>query len=323
MPLNEFGIIQQFFSDLTVSRSDTIKGIGDDCAILQPDPDKLLVVSTDTLVSGRHFFANTSPENIGYKSLAVNLSDLAAMGAKPAWVSLALTMPQADQDWLRRFVSGFGELARSHSLELIGGDLTQGPLSITVTIHGYASPEYVLQRQGACIGDLIAVSGNLGSAALALQQLMAVSVTGGRDVNDDLLEALHRPQPRVQLGMQLAQFATSCIDISDGLLSDLGHICHASGCQAEIQLASLPCHQAVLHEIDQTNSWDIPLTGGDDYELCFTLKPSDADLLADISQQAGVAVTVIGEMKRGAGVVCMDDKHQVVEITSSGFMHFS
>ena len=322
MSLNEFGIIQQFFSDLTGRRADTLKGIGDDCAILQPRPDKLLVVSTDTLVAGRHFFTNAQPENIGYKSLAVNLSDLAAMGAEPAWVSLALTMPEADHAWLKDFVSGFGQLARCHSLELIGGDLTRGPLSITVTIHGYVSPGHVLQRQGANAGDLVAVSGNLGSAALALQQLMGLSAADSPEVDGDLLNALNRPEPRIQLGMQLAQFATSCIDISDGLISDLGHICHASGCQAEIELPRLPCHPVVSAQIQDTGCWDIPLTGGDDYELCFTLKPSDAGLLADISQETGVAITTVGKMKRGAGVVCMDEKHQVVQIASSGFMHF-
>lgn len=318
MPLNEFDIIQRYFSDLTDSRSDTLQGIGDDCALLQPRQDQLLAVSTDTLVAGRHFFPNASPQCIGFKSLAVNLSDLAAMGAEPAWVSLALTLPEVDENWLQQFSLGFSELAKQYKLQLIGGDLTQGPLSITVTIHGYVDPKKVLKRQGARVGDLVCVSGKLGNAALALQYL-----NDSRPVDQVLLDALQKPQPRIALGLELRGVATSCIDLSDGLISDLGHICGASGCMAVIDLLKLPCDDEVSRQIDETNSWLIPLTGGDDYELCFTLNPDNLAILSEFSTKTGVAVTVIGEIKAGSGVVCLDQDKKPLEITSSGYMHFS
>ena len=318
MSLNEFDIIQRYFSDLTGSRADTLTGIGDDCAVLKPPRGKLLAVSTDTLVAGRHFPPETTAADIGFKSLAVNLSDLAAMGAEPAWVSLSLTLPEVDEDWLSGFSSGFAELARQFNLQLIGGDLTRGPLSITVTIHGLVTPGHVLKRQGAWEGDLVCVSGTLGDAAFALDQ-----VSAGSACDPELLKALNRPQPRVELGLKLTDVATSCIDISDGLVSDLGHICKASACRAQIYLDRLPCHLAVKKAIEISGSWEFPLTGGDDYELCFTLPPKHIELLPEISTETAVPLTVIGEIKLGSGVAVIDENGQQLEMTSAGFMHFS
>ena len=318
MSLNEFDIIQRFFSGLTGKRPDTLIGIGDDCALLQPPAGKLLAVSTDTLVAGRHFPAQTSAQDIGYKSLAVNLSDLAAMGAEPAWVSLSLTLPEAEEDWLAGFSRGFAELANEFQLELIGGDITRGPLSISVTIHGFVAPEKSMTRSGANVGDIVCVSGSLGEAALALGRL-----ADGQSISDNLLNRLNRPSPRVNLGMQLTGLATSCIDISDGLVADLGHICDASACQAEINLQQLPCSTDVYDEIQQSQSWDIVLAGGDDYELCFTVSPASRWQLAEISNQTGLQITEIGEMKTGSGVSCLNQKGQPVPLNLTGFKHFS
>lgn len=317
MSLNEFDIIQQYFSDLTHHRHDTLLGIGDDCALLKPPADKLIAVSTDTLVGGIHFFIDESAENIGYKSLAVNLSDLAAMGAEPAWVSLALTLPESDPNWLAGFASGFARLAHFYNLELIGGDITRGPLSITVTIQGLVSPKSVLKRQGAVPGDLVCTSGKLGSAALALKQINEKLL-----VDNGLLEKLLRPEPRVSLGILLGGLATACIDISDGLLADLGHLCEASGCGAMIELVSVPAEHQVIEYIQDKDNWDVLLSGGDDYELCFTIAPEKVNQLAMISRQTGVELTVIGKIVEGNDIDCIDQSGHSFKNRNSGFMHF-
>lgn len=316
MSLNEFDIINRFFSDLTDSRADTITAIGDDCALLKPPPGKLLAVSTDTLVAGEHFFEDIAPEKIGHKSLAVNLSDLAAMGATPAWVSLALTLPEVNEAWLASFAKGFGKLAQHHNLELVGGDLTKGNLSITITIHGFVDPDSVMRRAGAALDDLVCVTGKLGAAALALKYIKA-----SEPVADELLTALQMPEPRVAAGQAIAKIATACIDISDGLMADLGHICQASGCGAELDLAKLPVKEQVLKEINKTSCWDLALSGGDDYELCFTLNPQDLNELEKISQRFQLDLTVIGKITAAKGVVCLQNG-QPVDITATGYMHF-
>jgi len=315
--VNEFDLIQRYFSQLTDNRVDTVAGIGDDCALLRPDVNRLLAVSTDTLVSGRHFPADTDPKSLGFKCLAVNLSDLAAMGAEPAWVSLSLTLPEQDEAWLTSFAAGFGELARHYQLQLVGGDLTRGPLSITVTIHGQVQADRVMRRNGASVGDLVCVSGNLGDAALALHEMRH-----GEVADIMLQQALDRPQPMVGLGIELATYASSCIDISDGLVADLGHICDASQCQAQIQLELLPCSEPVLQHIAQSGSWAVAVSGGDDYQLCFTIPPQHRDKLAKISESSGIAIAVIGEIKAGQGVFCFDRDHQLVKLKASGYKHF-
>jgi len=316
MSLNEFDIINRFFSDLTDSRSDTITTIGDDCALLKPPPGKLLAVSTDTLVAGEHFFEEVPPETIGHKSLAVNLSDLAAMGATPAWASLALTLPEVDEGWLASFAQGFGKLAKQHQLELVGGDLTKGSLSITITIHGFVEPDSVMRRAGAALGDLVCVTGKLGAAALALKYIKA-----SESVDGELLTALQVPEPRVGAGQAIAKIATACIDISDGLMADLGHICQASGCGAQLELAKLPVNDQVLKEINKTSAWELVLSGGDDYELCFTLNPKDMEELEKISRRFQLDLTVIGKITAAKGVVCLQNG-QPVDITATGYMHF-
>ncbi|MBT8438558.1 MAG: thiamine-phosphate kinase, partial [Gammaproteobacteria bacterium] len=235
MSLNEFDIIQQYFSLLTRPRKDVMTGIGDDCALLVPETGKILAVSTDTLVVDRHFLSDVDPASLGHKCLAVNLSDLAAMGAEPCWVTLALTLPEVNENWLDKFSQGFGELANQHKLQLVGGDTTRGPLSITLTVHGQVEQDKVLKRDGARVGDLICVTGTLGQAAQALNNII-----NGTSVSEKARKALEWPQPRVTTGIALKGQATACIDLSDGLIADLGHICSASKLKAEVEKSAIP-----------------------------------------------------------------------------------
>jgi len=317
MSLNEFDIIQRYFSSLTESHPDTITGIGDDCAILDIPEGYQLAVSSDTLVSGRHFFADVGAESLGHKALAVNLSDLAAMGAKPAWVSLALTLPKVDENWLAAFARGFGKLAQQYQVQLIGGDTTSGPLAISLTVQGLVKKHRALYRSSAQAGDVIVVSGTLGDAALALKQLQ-----NQQHPDKCLRQALEKPDPRVELGLALSGKAHSCIDISDGLLADLGHICERSKLGAEIYLQQLPISANLRAYLNATQDWSMVLSGGDDYELCFTLSESESVHLSSLSHQLGIALTVIGRMTSGSGVTCRDGNHQRVKFDNLGFQHF-
>lgn len=291
-------------------------GIGDDCALLVPEPGKILAVSTDTLVAGRHFLADVDPASLGHKCLAVNLSDLAAMGAEPCWVSLALTLPDVDENWLKKFTRGFAQLAEKHGLQLVGGDTTRGPLTITITVHGQVEADAALTRSGARSGDLICVTGKLGEAALVLKKLL-----DGDAVDEDARLALERPQPRVATGVALKGLATACIDISDGLLADLGHICSASKLKAELEKVAVPGSEATLnHEI----LLDFALTGGDDYELCFTVPEKFKDRLPEIAQQTEVSISVIGRMTEGQGIEIFDENGTRMDMPEQqGYMHFS
>jgi len=317
MSLSEFDIIERYFSDLKSTRSDVLLGIGDDCALLQAQPGKCLAVSTDTLVAGRHFFADTDAFKLGYKSLAVNLSDLAAMGAEPCWVSLALTIPDIDTSWLTDFANGFSTLCRKYGLQLIGGDTTAGPLSISVTVHGQLDANQALKRSKAQVGDLVCVSGHIGDAALALVQLQQ-----GQAVSDNLQQALLLPEPRIDLGRELIGHANACIDISDGLYADLGHICRASDCQAVLSLPKLPLSREVEQAVSGSGSWGLPLGGGDDYELCFTLAADKKLLLESISARLSLPLTVIGYIQAGEGVICQDADGNGIQPDKTGFMHF-
>jgi thiamine-monophosphate kinase len=319
MSISEFDIIGRFFTDSEFSRPDVLLGIGDDCALLQPPPGYALAVSTDTLVEGIHFFAGTDAEALGHKSLAVSLSDLAAMGAQPCWASLALTLPEgeADEAWLAAFSDGFLSLARQHNLQLIGGDTTSGPLSITVTIHGLVKASEALKRSTAAVGDCVFVSGRLGDAALALEQLQrnelpAVSIR----------DALELPDPRVRLGMALVGIATACIDISDGLLADLGHICEASGCAAEIQRAKLPISSEMRTYIQKKSDWSKVLAGGDDYELCFTAPETRRQAISALADELGIVLTEIGLIRSGDSIHCFDESGKELKLTHTGYQHF-
>jgi thiamine-monophosphate kinase len=318
--LTEFDLIRRFFAHLTAARDDVRLGIGDDAALLDVAPGKTLVVSMDTLVSGVHFFPSVSPASLGHKSLAVNLSDLAAMGAEPAWATLSLTLPEVDDSWLEAFASGFGALATRYGIQLIGGDTTRGPLSITVQAHGLVPAESALRRGGARDGDQIYVTGCLGDAALFLNALNTDSVTAG---GEPLRQCLERPEPRVEAGVALRELATSAIDISDGLLADLGHILDASGVGATIELDKIPLSEqaATLHSRDE--DWTPIVSGGDDYELCFSVPQSKQSDIARISERLHLKMTCIGVIEGRSGLRALLPDGSLWRAPSAGFSHFA
>jgi thiamine-monophosphate kinase len=316
MPESEFSLIDQYFRRSGAERADVALGIGDDAALLRVPDGQELVVTVDTLVAGVHFPADTPPEAIGHKALAVNLSDLAAMGATPAWVTLALTLPAAEHDWLEAFAAGFFALAMTHEVQLVGGDTTRGPLSITVQAMGLVPAGRALRRAGAREGDAILVTGCLGDAALALQQ-GAAAIT-------ELRARLDTPQPRVAAGQALRELASSAIDISDGLLADLGHIVRASAVGAELWVDALPRSEAFRHALDREQpDWHaLPLTGGDDYELCVTLPPERIETARARLVELGQPFTEVGRIHAGRGIRCRHEDGREYQPTSRGYDHF-
>lgn len=291
-------------------------GIGDDAAVLGLPPGRQLVVCTDTLVEGVHFLPEASPRSVGFKSLAVNLSDLAAMGADPAWFLMALTLPSADPGWIDAFAEGMAELARKSRITLAGGDISSGSLNISITALGLVSEGRALTRSGAKPGDLIVVSGAPGAAANALRLLR----TGGLPDPEDL-QALEFPRPRLALGKALQGHASSCIDISDGLLADLGHILEQSSKGAELELSKLPCPKS-LERLPDDIRWPLQLSGGDDYELCFTIPPSSLGRLDELALRGQTALTVIGTVKENPGFSVKDPGGGRYEAADSGYEHF-
>jgi thiamine-monophosphate kinase len=292
-------------------------GIGDDAAICEVPSGMQLVISTDTLVAGVHFPEDTAATDIGYKALAVNLSDLAAMGAAPAWFSLAVSVPEMDMDWLQAFAHGVLELANEHKVALIGGDTTRGPLSITVTVHGFVPSGTALRRDAAKPGDDIWVTGSLGDAAAALQQI------GSGLQSMKLRHRLDRPTPRVAAGMAIRGLANAAIDVSDGLAQDLGHILAASGLGADLELGRLPVSSSLLefHPDDETR-WRLQLAGGDDYELCFTAAPKNAFAIEQALAECGVSASVIGHVNEQAGLQCLKPEGDALVLHRTGYQHF-
>lgn len=300
-------------------RPDVAIGIGDDAAVVQVPAGHQLVICADTLNAGVHFPLDTAPADIGWKALAVNLSDLAAMGAQPAWCTLSLSTPTDDVAWLDAFLDGFLGLADEHGIALIGGDTTRGPLSISVTAHGLVEPDRALRRDGAQAGDDVWVSGTLGDAAAALG-LLAAPVS---EAPIDLRARLDRPQPRVALGMLLAGIAHAAIDISDGLWADLGHLCRASGLGAEVHVTALPCSPGLAQAIDAAGRREVQAAGGDDYELCFTAPTDKRTQIGQIAARTGVALTCIGRMRGGEGVHGLEADGRVWQPARAGWVHFS
>lgn len=321
MALSEFQLIERYFSALCPSRDDVVLGVGDDCALLQPPAGRQLAVSMDTLVEGRHFSPGAEPEALGHKCLAVNLSDLAAMGAVPAWLTLALTLPVANEAWLAAFAKGLGGLAQRHGVQLIGGDTTKGPLSITLQVHGFVEPGRALRRDGAQAGDLIYVSGTLGDAGLAL--LAAQGLYVDMDELAFLRRRLNRPTPRLALGQALCGIASAAIDLSDGLGSDLKHICERSGVGATLYADQLPLSAGVAEYIAANGDWALPLSAGDDYELCITVP---AERQAEVETLAGefdCGLTWVGMIEQRAGLrVSLPDGRQSDDIPT-GYDHFA
>jgi thiamine-monophosphate kinase len=318
--LSEFELIQAYFTDLDGPRDDVVLGVGDDCALVRTPPGMQLALSIDTLVEGIHFFPDVDPESLGHKALAVNLSDLAAMGATPAWATLALTLPHADPPWLAAFSRGFAALAKRYEVQLIGGDTTRGPLTVTIQAHGWLPAGQALCRAGARVGDLIYVTGTLGDAGLALHQRLA-----GRPwqaVAPALRLRLERPEPRIETGLVLREIASAAIDLSDGLLADLDHILRASGCGAQVRLDRIPLSDPVAEAVETGAGWQLPLSSGDDYELCFTLPPAHQHRLARLSERLSLPITRIGEIETGSGLRCVQADGNLWRPDQPGYEHF-
>jgi len=318
--LNEFELITRYFARQPVTRADVALGIGDDAAVLNVPPGQQLVVSTDMLVAGVHFPEHTDAVSIGHKSLAANLSDLAAMGATPAWYTLNLSLPQADPSWLEGFCAGMFDLARGYDVALVGGDTTRGPLTIGIQIMGFVPHGQALQRAGARPGDRIYVTGLLGEAALGLRVAQ-----GQLKLPDEflanVLTRLNRPLPRVPAGLRLRGLASACIDISDGLAADLGHILAASAVGARIHLKRLPLSPAYDSAFEQVG-WQAALAGGDDYELCFTVPPAQETAFRIASAQFGVPCSYIGDIEAEAGLRIVDEQGALYQPGQAGFDHF-
>jgi thiamine-monophosphate kinase len=315
--LGEFELIERFFTPPV--RRATL-GVGDDCALLQPTPGTTLAVSSDMLIEGRHFLATVAPDRLGHKALAVNLSDLAACGAKPLAFTLALAMPSADEAFLEPFARGLLALGEQHGCELIGGDTTRGPLAICITVFGELPPGAALLRSGAHAGDDVYASGTLGDARLALEAFrgtISLDETSFRQAR----QAMELPTPRIGLGLALRGLATSAIDVSDGLVGDLGHVLRRSGVGAVVDADALP-RSAALAAQPPALQHQCLLAGGDDYELIFTARPDRRAAIEAAAAAVGVAVTRIGRIEAGAALRIVDRHGAAVASGARGFDHF-
>lgn len=327
--MTEFEIIRRYFAEHGVRRDDVVIGIGDDGAVTRLPPDRDLVTVVDTLVVGVHFPAETLPEDVGYKALAVNLSDVAAMGAVPAWATLALTLPQADDAWLSAFARGYFELAEQFNVQLIGGDTTRGPLTITVQVQGSISKGQAVRRSGAQPGDIIYVTGTVGDAGLALrawQEKLPLPIPHGAYLS----ARLHRPTPRCAEGAALRGVATAMIDISDGLAADLGHILDASGVGATLNLQEIPLSEsfaavtAAWHEaFTGSERLRLALTAGDDYELCFTVPEARREQLEKIFSEFSCGCRAIGVIEEARGLRLRQHDGALLRLTHEGYDHFA
>jgi len=318
--LNEFEIIDHYFKPKFLDNQQGLKlGIGDDAAVIDISQDEELVVSIDTLVEGVHFLKDTSPQDIANKSLLVNLSDIAAMGASPKWITLSLTLPDNNSDWLKEFSKKFNSLLADYSLVLIGGDLTKGPLSITIQAHGIVPKGKFLCRDGAKPGDFIYVTGELGAAAYTLRYLED-SDKNLKPTNEEI-QRLNKPEPRIEVGLKLRDIATSCVDISDGLFSDLKHILRASKVGAEVKLMYIPYSKS-LKLLDKELAIELALTGGDDYELCFTTPSfvSQSDLEKVITETQISQIGKINELSSKLNLI--DDDGESYNLKSKCYKHF-
>ena len=317
--MSEFDLIRRYFTRATPG---AVLGVGDDAALLCIRNGMELAVSTDMLVSGTHFLPGADPFLLGHKTLAVNLSDMAAMGAQPRWATLALSLPQADEAWLQKFSGGFFALAEQYGVELIGGDTTRGPLNLCVTIMGEVPQGKALRRDGAQVGDDIWVSGTLGDAALALAQLQGKIQLSADDFSV-CAAALHQPEPCVALGLALRGVAHSAIDISDGLLADLGHVLECSNVGAEIQFDALPVSPVLRSHLAQPLGRHCALAGGDDYELCFTAPASRRTEVEKISVKLDLPLARIGIIVAGSGRTVRAADGSSIHIGESGYDHFA
>ncbi|MDX2349125.1 MAG: thiamine-phosphate kinase [Porticoccus sp.] len=328
MALSEFSLIQKYFSELGSELGDApgvALGIGDDAALLNIAPGQQLVVTVDTLVAGVHFPADATPADIAHRSLRVNLSDIAAMGAEPRWFTLALTLPEAHEPWLYEFSQALAEDASTFGCALVGGDTTAGPLTISIQLLGVVPEGEALTRSGATVGDSIYVTGSLGEGAAALS-LFDDADFGSSHERSCLYQRFYRPQPRLAEGIKLRGLASAALDISDGLIADLGHIAACSHVGAELRLEQLPIAPwlKALGDSATVNRW--VMSGGDDYELCFTVPQKNRDQVETLIAQGELLATCVGQITEGNSVGnnvrCVDAKGNLVHVTASGYQHF-
>jgi thiamine-monophosphate kinase len=320
--VNEFELIDRYFRELGATRSDVHLGVGDDAALLECAPGRQLVAAADTLVDAVHFPPGSPAASVGHRALAVNLSDLAAMGAEPAWALLALTLPRPDERWLEEFSRGFATLARRFDVALVGGDTTSGPLCITVQILGSVERGTALKRSGGSAGDVLLVSGTPGDAAAGLQVEQARLKVEDAHCDRELRDRFLFPSPRVSLGRRLRGYASACIDVSDGLLGDAGKLARASGCGAVLDYDQLPLSRALVAAVGSERARELALTGGDDYELLFSVNPARLDsLLAELPPDEW-RYHRVGMLRAQPGAVA-ELRGSVIDVSHCGFDHFA
>lgn len=319
--MGEFELIAKYFARTGSNRPDVALGVGDDGAVLQVRDGYDLVVTTDTMVAGTHFFAHDDPRTLGHKLVAVNVSDLAAMGAEPAWLSLALTMPSVDEVWLKAFSGALNETADYYNCQLVGGDVTRGPLSLTMIAKGIVPRGKALCRHGAKVGDYIYVTGTLGDAALGLRLCQGLHEVSKKH-QTHIMQRFHFPTARVALGQALRNIASSAIDLSDGLYSDIGHILQRSAVGASIDVQKIPLSQALKDSCDQTTALELALSGGEDYELLFTVPENKRGSLEVLLSPYGVPLSCIGRVTGLAGKLELRNGEQQYNFEHQGFKHF-
>ncbi len=321
--MKEFELIDHFFKSHAQVRADVRLGIGDDCALVEVPAGQWLAVSTDTLVKEVHFDQNVPPLSLGHKALAASLSDLAAMGAEPAWVMLSLTLPEIDEKWCADFSQGFFSLLERYHLSLIGGNTSYGPLNITTQVFGFVPPHIAPRRDAAKVGDLIYVTGTLGDAGLALAWRQGRLKLSTHSQNE-AIKKLDEPEPRIKAGLALRGLANAMIDLSDGLIIDLGHILQASSVGATVYMHQLPLSSAlVTSSLHQSEQWEMALAAGNDYELCFTISPEKEQKLMDLSQKVDCQLTLIGVIEQGSALQCLDQTGKPFIPLGKGYEHFS
>ncbi|WP_457913721.1 thiamine-phosphate kinase [Candidatus Gillettellia adelgis] len=323
MTYSEFDLISRYFNRLKHLRQDVKLGIGDDCALLTVKDNQILAISTDTLVSGIHFLPDIDPTDLGYKAISVNLSDLAAMGANPSWLSLALTLPTVNTDWLQAFSDSLFKEIHYYNMQLIGGDITRGPLSITLTIHGLIPPGKALTRGGARIGDKIYVTGTLGDSAAGLAILQGHLKVQDMQDRNYLIDRHLRPKPRILQGKALRDLASSAIDISDGLIVDLKHILKTSRQGAQLNLDKLPLSKTLHRNTDAKQALYWGLTGGEDYELCFTIPDIQCHAMTAALQNFNTNYTCIGQIIALSEGIKFYYHDKIVKLIWKDFDHFS
>lgn len=322
MSISEFELIDRFFRACGATRDDVALGVGDDAALIECPTGCQLVAAVDTLVESVHFPKGAAAASIGHRALAVNLSDLAAMGAQPAWALLALTMPRAEEAWLAEFARGFGNLARDFEVALVGGDTTSGPLTVTIQLLGTVERGTAIRRSGAAVGDALFVSGRPGEAAAGLQLEQSRLTCADAAVAAELRTRFEYPVPRVGLGRELRAYASACIDVSDGLLGDAAKLAQASGCGLVLDYEKLPVSPALVAAVGAIRARELALTGGDDYELLFSVKPQRVTALLHALPPEQWAYTRIGTLTGDGRAVVMRDA-SVIDFSTCGFDHFA